>query len=67
MAVCGLMNTGGNLGGIISIPIVAHFSGQHLWHTAFVIGAAFAIGSALLWSGIRVGERHCGGGYGAAE
>ncbi|HXA26436.1 MAG TPA: MFS transporter, partial [Acetobacteraceae bacterium] len=27
MAVCGFMNTGGNLGGIISIPIVAYFSG----------------------------------------
>ena len=58
MAVCGLMNTGGNLGGIISIPIVAHFSGQHQWHTAFVIGVAFAVAGALAWFGIRVGEHH---------
>jgi len=54
MAVCGFMNTGGNLGGIISIPIVAHFSGQHLWHTAFLIGAGFAVVSALSWLGIEV-------------
>jgi ACS family glucarate transporter-like MFS transporter len=56
MAVCGFMNTGGNLGGIISIPIVAHFSGQHLWHTAFLIGVGFALVSALAWLGIDVGS-----------
>jgi MFS transporter, ACS family, glucarate transporter len=55
MSVCGFMNTGGNLGGIISIPIVAYFSGQHLWHTAFLIGAGFAVISALAWLGIEVG------------
>lgn len=57
MAVCGFMNTGGNLGGIISIPIVAYFSGQHLWHTAFLIGVGFAIVSALAWLGINVADR----------
>jgi MFS family permease len=54
MAVCGFMNTGGNLGGIISIPIVAHFSGQHLWPVAFWVGAGFALLSALAWLGIDV-------------
>jgi len=28
------MNTGGNLGGIISIPSVGYLSGQHLWVVA---------------------------------
>jgi MFS family permease len=56
MAVCGFMNTGGNLGGIISIPIVAYFSGQHLWFLAFVIGAGFAVVGALAWLGIEVAE-----------
>ena len=56
MSVCGFMNTGGNLGGIISIPIVAHLSGLHLWYTAFLIGAAFAVVSALAWLGIQVGK-----------
>ncbi len=54
MAVCGFMNTGGNLGGIIGIPIVAYFSGLHAWHTAFFIGAGFAIVSAAAWLGVRV-------------
>jgi MFS transporter, ACS family, glucarate transporter len=54
MAVCGFMNTGGNLGGIISIPIVAYFSGQHLWYMAFLIGAGFALLSAVAWLGIDV-------------
>jgi len=54
MSVCGFMNTGGNLGGIISIPIVAYFSGRHLWFAAFWIGAGFALVSALAWLGIDV-------------
>ena len=56
MAVCGIMNTGGNLGGIIGIPIVGYFSGLHAWNTAFFIGVGFAIVSALAWLGIRVDE-----------
>jgi ACS family glucarate transporter-like MFS transporter len=49
MAVSGLMNTGGNLGGIVGIPIVAYLSGHHQWNAAFVLGAGFAFVSALLW------------------
>jgi MFS transporter, ACS family, glucarate transporter len=54
MAVCGFMNTGGNLGGIIALPIVGYFAEQHAWHTAFIIGVGFAIASALAWLGIEV-------------
>jgi ACS family glucarate transporter-like MFS transporter len=54
MSVCGIMNTGGNLGGLIGIPIVAYFSGLHLWHVAFLIGIGFALVSALAWLGIDV-------------
>ncbi|HEY5264247.1 MAG TPA: MFS transporter [Steroidobacteraceae bacterium] len=54
MAVSGVMNTGGNLGGIVGIPIVAYLSGEHLWRTAFVIGAGFAVASAVAWLGIEV-------------
>ncbi len=60
MAVCGFMNTGGNLGGIISIPIVAYFSGRHLWFTAFLIGVGFALVSALAWLGIEVASDSSG-------
>lgn len=54
MAVCGFMNTGGNLGGIIGIPIVAYFSSRQLWTTAFLVGAGFAVVGALAWLGIDV-------------
>jgi hypothetical protein len=54
MAVSGVMNTGGNLGGIIGIPIVAYLSGEHLWVAAFLIGAGFLVASALAWLGIAV-------------
>jgi len=54
MAVGGVMNTGGNLGGIIGIPIIAYLSGEHLWRAAFVIGAGFALASAIAWLGIEV-------------
>ena len=54
MSVCGIMNTGGNLGGLIGIPIVAYVSGQHLWFLAFLIGAGFALASAAAWLGIDV-------------
>jgi ACS family glucarate transporter-like MFS transporter len=54
MAVSGVMNTGGNLGGIIGIPIVGWLSGEHLWHAAFVLGAAFSAACALAWFWIEV-------------
>ena len=49
MAAGGLMNTGGNLGGIIATPIVAYLSGHHQWTGAFLIGTGFAMASAALW------------------
>jgi MFS transporter, ACS family, glucarate transporter len=57
MAVCGFMNTGGNLGGIIGTPIVGHLVDAHAWHLVFVIGVGFAIASAVAWLGIDVDER----------
>ncbi len=52
MAVGGVLNTGGSLGGIIGIPIVAYLSGRHAWGAAFAIGSACAVAAALLWLGI---------------
>jgi MFS transporter, ACS family, glucarate transporter len=49
MTVSGFMNTGGNLGGIIGIPIVAYLSGNHLWNAAFFLGVGFAVASAVCW------------------
>ncbi len=49
MSAGGLLNTGGNIGGLIATPIVAYLSGQHLWTVAFVIGTGFAFLSAATW------------------
>jgi ACS family glucarate transporter-like MFS transporter len=49
MVVTSIMNTGGTMGGIIGIPIVAYLSGHHHWNTAFFIGAALAVISAGAW------------------
>jgi ACS family glucarate transporter-like MFS transporter len=49
MVVGGLLNTGGNLGGIIGIPIVAALTGHGDWNAAFLIGAGCAVASAAAW------------------
>jgi MFS transporter, ACS family, glucarate transporter len=49
MAAGGLMNTGGNAGGLIATPIVAYLSGHHAWSQAFLLGTGFAVVSAALW------------------
>jgi MFS family permease len=54
MAVCGFMNTGGNLGGIIASLTVGYLSDHHEWRAAFLIGIGFAVVSALCWLGVGV-------------
>ena len=49
MSASGLLNTGGNLGGLVATPIVAWLSGQHHWTAAFGVGTALALVSAILW------------------
>jgi ACS family glucarate transporter-like MFS transporter len=49
MAASGLLNTGGNLGGLICMPIVGYLSDHHAWTLAFLIGTGFAAVSAALW------------------
>jgi MFS transporter, ACS family, glucarate transporter len=49
MSASGLLNTGGNIGGLIATPIVAYLSGQHSWTAAFVVGCGFAFASAAAW------------------
>jgi ACS family glucarate transporter-like MFS transporter len=49
MSASGLLNTGGNVGGLVATPIVAWLSGHHAWTTAFVIGSVFAFAGAAAW------------------
>jgi ACS family glucarate transporter-like MFS transporter len=57
MSATGILNTGGNGGGLIGIPIVAYLSGHGHWTTAFVIGAVFSVVGAIAWLGIDAEER----------
>jgi MFS transporter, ACS family, glucarate transporter len=52
MLATGILNTGGNVGGIIGTPVVAMLTAQHSWDAAFLTGAACAIAAALLWFGV---------------
>lgn len=56
MAAFGVVNTGGNLGGIIGTPLVGWFSSHHAWTTAFVTGTVAAIVSGAIWLWIDAGR-----------
>jgi len=49
VAAGAILNTGGNLGGIVATPLVAALSGGGDWTTPFVAGGACALASALIW------------------
>jgi MFS transporter, ACS family, glucarate transporter len=49
MAATGILNTGGNTGGLIATPIVAYLSAHQAWRAAFLLGTVFALASAALW------------------
>jgi ACS family glucarate transporter-like MFS transporter len=52
MSAGGILNTGGNVGGLIGIPIVAYLSGHGHWTTAFLIGTLCALLGAVAWLGV---------------
>jgi sugar phosphate permease len=52
MTATGILNTGGNIGGLIGIPIVAYLSGHGAWTAAFLIGTLFALAGAACWFGV---------------
>jgi len=57
MLATGILNTGGNIGGIIGTPVVAMMTANHSWSAAFLTGAVCAVFSALLWFGVDRGAR----------
>ncbi|HXQ32222.1 MAG TPA: MFS transporter [Steroidobacteraceae bacterium] len=48
-AATGVLNTGGNLGGVITQPIVGALSGAGAWSAAFATGTVFALIAAGTW------------------
>jgi ACS family glucarate transporter-like MFS transporter len=49
----GMMNTGGNLGGVVSSPVVGALSDQVSWLAALLSGSGVALFAAGLWLLIR--------------
>jgi ACS family glucarate transporter-like MFS transporter len=49
MATTAILNTGGNLGGIVATPIIAALSSRHSWIGVFVTGTTVSLAAALLW------------------
>jgi ACS family glucarate transporter-like MFS transporter len=52
MAATGVLNTGGNIGGWIGIPVVAYLSGHGAWNAAFIVGFVCAVFAAVAWLGV---------------
>jgi MFS transporter, ACS family, glucarate transporter len=48
-AATGVLNTGGNLGGILCQPIIAVLSAAGAWNAAFATGTVLALAAAGLW------------------
>ena len=57
MAATAVLNTGGNLGGLIGTPVIAALSAGKNWALVFATGAATSIVAALLWLWIDAGRR----------
>ena len=55
-AAAGVLNTGGNVGGIVCQPLVAYLSMRGGWDWAFMSGTAFAVVAGLIWMRIEPGS-----------
>jgi MFS transporter, ACS family, glucarate transporter len=49
MAVTGVLNTGGNLGGVLVTPIIGYLTQRHAWSACFAIGILCVVAAATLW------------------
>jgi MFS transporter, ACS family, glucarate transporter len=49
MAATAVLNTGGNLGGVVATPIIAALSAYSGWTVVFATGAALSLTAAALW------------------
>lgn len=54
MNATAVLNTGGNLGGVVATPIIAALSGTHSWAIVFATGAVLSVVAAALWIWIDV-------------
>jgi sugar phosphate permease len=57
MAATAVLNTGGNLGGVVATPIIATLSVGYGWGAVFATGAITSVVAAALWFTIDAGRR----------
>ena len=56
MAATAVLNTGGNLGGVVATPIIAALSAGQSWSVVFATGAVTSVAAAALWFTIDAGR-----------
>lgn len=56
MAATAVLNTGGNLGGVVATPIIAALSAGAGWGVVFATGAVTSVVAAALWFTIDAGR-----------
>jgi predicted MFS family arabinose efflux permease len=56
MAATAVLNSGGNLGGVVATPIIAALSVKAGWTAVFATGAVTSIVAAALWLTIDAGR-----------
>lgn len=49
MASTAVLNTGGNLGGVVATPAIAALSANHQWQAVFAVGAIVSVAAGVLW------------------
>ncbi len=59
-AATGVLNTGGNVGGMICQPVVAALVAGGEWTGAWLLGAGFALLAAALWLFVQAGQGGAG-------
>lgn len=57
MAATAVLNTGGNLGGVVATPIIAALSAHNGWTAVFATGTAMSLAAAALWFSIDAGGK----------
>jgi MFS family permease len=57
MAATAVLNTGGNLGGVVATPIIAGLSVGGGWGLVFATGAVTALAAAAIWLTIDAGSK----------
>jgi len=57
MSAFGVINTGGNLAGVLLYPLLGYLSGRGEWNLAFEVAAVCCLAAAALWLLVRADRR----------